>query len=98
MCCLFTVLVLLGPRIGGAIWWIAQPVRWVSNAGAFDTWIWPLLGLIVLPWTTIMYVAVSPNGVTGFDWVWLVLAIIVDVGTYGGGGYGNRNQIPGYSS
>ena len=97
MCCLFTVLVFLGPRIGGAIWWIAQPVRWVGNVGAFDTWIWPVLGLIFLPWTTIMYVAVAPNGVVGFDWVWLVLAVVVDIASYGGGGYGNRDRIPGYS-
>jgi hypothetical protein len=33
------------------------------------TWIWPLLGLIFLPWTTLMYVIVFP--VIGLDWLWL---------------------------
>ena len=92
MCCLFTTLVLLGPRIGGALWWIFQPLRWEV---AFSSFIWPVLGLIFLPWTTIMYVAVSPAGITGFDWVWIILAVIVDIGSYSGGAYGNRDRIPG---
>jgi hypothetical protein len=72
-------------------------VRWEA---AFNTWIWPLLGFIFLPWTTLMYVAVAPTGtgsVTGFDWVWLGLAVIVDIASYGGGAYGNREKIPGMS-
>jgi hypothetical protein len=47
-----------------------------------------------------MYVAVAPTGtgsVTGFDWVWLGLAVIVDIASYGGGAYGNREKIPGMS-
>ena len=54
MCCLFTTLVLLGPRVAGAIWWLVQPVRWQT---AFNgSWLWPLLGLIFVPWLTLMYV------------------------------------------
>ena len=43
-----------------------------------------------------MYVLVAPGGVVGFDWVWLGLAIFGDVGMYAGGGYGNRDRVPGY--
>ncbi|MCO6450318.1 MAG: hypothetical protein J5I90_05960 [Caldilineales bacterium] len=45
-----------------------------------------------------MYVLVwSPiNGIVGFDWIWLGLALLIDVGSYAGGGYGNRNRL-GYS-
>ena len=92
MCCIFLTLVLLGPRLGGVIWWIAAPERWDK---AFSTFIWPLLGLLVLPWTTLMYVAVHPHGVTGFDWFWLALAALADIGSYGGS-YQNRQQAPGY--
>ncbi len=28
MCCLFTVLFLLGARAVDIVWWIAQPARW----------------------------------------------------------------------
>jgi hypothetical protein len=41
-----------------------------------------------------MYVIVSPGGVTGFDWFWIGLAVISDIGMYVGGGYGNRDRVP----
>ncbi len=93
MCCFFTVLVFLGPRVAGALWWLIQPGRWNL---AFNSFIWPLLGLIFLPWTTIMYVMVSPGGVTGlFEWGFLIFALVVDIGAYAGGGFGNKDRIPG---
>jgi hypothetical protein len=70
-----------------------RPALWSS---VFNTWFWPLLGLIFLPWTTLMYVLVSPGGVTGFDWLWLALSLFADLASYGGGVYGNRKRIPGY--
>jgi hypothetical protein len=97
MCCFFTILVFLGPRFAGIIWWIYQPLRWVGVAGAFDTWLWPLLGLVFLPWTTLMFVSVSPLGITGLDWLWLGLAIFIDIAGYSGGAYGNRDRM-GYGS
>jgi hypothetical protein len=96
MCCIFTSLAVLGPRFAIFIWWLADPGRWDR---AFDTWIWPLLGFVFLPWTTLMYVIVRPaGGVVGFDWIWLGLAVACDILTYTGGGYGNRDRMPGYSS
>lgn len=45
-----------------------------------------------------MYVAVAPNGVTGiFEWGFLILAIIIDIGAYAGGGFGNKDRVPGMS-
>ena len=93
MCCFFTTLVLLGPRAAILIWWLINPVRWQAT---FSSFIWPLLGFIFVPWTTLMYVLVAPGGVIGFDWVWIVLAVVADIGMYAGGGYGNRDRIPGY--
>ena len=45
-----------------------------------------------------MYVIVFPGGITGFDWIWLGLGLLADISSYAGGGWGNRNRIPGYSS
>jgi hypothetical protein len=45
-----------------------------------------------------MYVAIAPGGVAGWDWLWMGLAVLADIASYAGGGYGNRNRIPGYSS
>ena len=55
MCCLITSLFLLGPRAAILVWWLIEPVRWNAT---FDTFLWPLLGFLVLPWTTPTYVGV----------------------------------------
>jgi hypothetical protein len=44
-----------------------------------------------------MYLLVAPGGVFGIDWLWMTLAILADLGTYAGGGYGNRDRIRGYT-
>ena len=93
MCCFFTALVLFGPRLGILIWWLIDPGRWSL---AFQSFFWAFLGFLFLPWTTLMYVIIFPGGVTGFDWIWLGLGLLADIGSYTGGGWGNRNQIPGY--
>ena len=94
MCCLFTTLLLLGPRAVDVLWWLVDPTRWNL---AFDTLLWPLLGIVFLPFTTLMYVIVFPGGITGLDIVWLGLAVVLDLLSWFGGGYGNRRQLPGYS-
>ncbi len=99
MCCAFLTLVLLGPRIGGALWWLISPVRWQTAftdiiGGSNLWWIWPILGLVFVPWTTIMYVIVAPAGVVGWDWLWLGLMLVADIASYTGGI--GRKRIPGY--
>ena len=95
MCCFFTSLVLFGPRLAILVWWLLDDVRW--NLAFPGSFIWPLLGFIFLPWTTIMFVLVSvPGGIVGFDWVWLGLGLLADISSYAGGGYGNRQRL-GYS-
>jgi len=90
MCCLFAALLMFGPRAADVVWWLLEPVRW--NA-AFDTFVWPLLGIIFLPFTTLMYVIVFPGGIDGLDIVWLLLAVALDVFSWFGGGYSNRGRF-----
>jgi hypothetical protein len=93
MCCFFTILLLLGPRVAAPIWWLVNPLRW-SNA--FNgSWIWPVLGIIFLPWTTMMYVIVFPGGIAGWDWLWLGLGLLADIAWWAGGGF--RRRMPGYN-
>lgn len=92
MCCLITVLVFLGPRAGILVWWLIDQARWQL---AFDNFLWPLLGFIFAPWTTLMYVIVFPFGVTGFDWVWLALGVIADISWWAGAA--GRRRVPGYA-
>ena len=100
MCCLVTTLLLLGPRLAILVWWLMDSARFNL---AFNTevwplhlavpfWIWPLLGALLVPWTTLAYLIVSPGGVVGLDWLWLGLGLLIDLGSHSGG-YRQRNRI-----
>lgn len=94
MCCLITTFMLLGPRVVLLIWWLSNPNRFDR---AFDSFFWPALGVVFAPFTTLMYVIVYPGGVEGFDWFLIVLAALGDLGSYAGGGYGNRGRVTAYA-
>ena len=97
MCCAFLTLLLLGPRFFGALWWIFRPLRWEAafrNWAGDLWWIWAVLGIIFVPWTTIMFVIVAPGGVVGLDWLWIGLMLVADIASYSGGL--GRKRIPGY--
>ena len=93
MCCFFTTLVLFGPRLAILIWWFVSPA-YIS--AAFSNWLWPILGWLFLPWTLLMYAIVGGGGIVGFDWLWLGLALVADIGSYTGGVFGNRDRLTGY--
>jgi hypothetical protein len=80
MCCLLLVAFGLGPRIALAAWWIFGDKVDV----AFDTWVWPALGLLLFPWTTIFYViAWSPvGGVSDAEWLFVALGVLLDIASY----------------
>ncbi len=80
MCCLALTAGFLGPRIALFIWWVFGNKVDV----AFDTWIWPLLGLVFLPWTTLAYVvAWGPiDAVSGAGWLLVALGFAADIATY----------------
>jgi len=85
-----SALVLVGPRGAILVWWLLQQSRWEL---AFNSFFWPLIGFLVAPWTTLMYVVVFPGGVDGFDWVWMAFAIAGDLIAWASGGYTNRARF-----
>ena len=77
------------------MFWIARPAQ--MNL-AFNTFIIPCLGFLFLPITTMVYVWLMQgvgNSVQGLDWLWLILAVLMDLATIGSAGYANRNRLPG---
>ena len=83
--CLFALLAGFFPRIAFAVYWIARPNIVDSVFGNF---IWPLLGLIFLPLTTLLYVILwntGGHGVTGWEWIFVFFAFLGDLASYGGG-------------
>ena len=93
--CLLAIAAGLAPRLVLIIMWIVGPR--INNT--FDTFIWPLLGLIFLPYTTIMYVLVwsSATGVVGWDWLWIGLGVWMDLMKWARIAE-NRKNIPGFSN
>lgn len=51
---------------------------------AFDSWLVPFLGFFLLPWTTLAYAAMwsSSHRVDGFEWFIVILAFVIDLGSY----------------
>jgi hypothetical protein len=85
MGCLLALLSLISPRLALFFLWIFSNVL----SRAFDSWIVPLLGFFLLPWTTLSYAAFWDWGagrhVAGFEWFFIILAFLVDLGSYGQG-------------
>ena len=49
---------------------------------AFGSWLWPLLGLLFAPWTTLMYLlSWSVGGVSGGEWIIVGLGVALDLMT-----------------
>jgi hypothetical protein len=96
MGCLFAIFAGFFPRIAVFLIWIARPTMFSAAFGG--SWFWPLLGIVFLPFTTLMWVILwSPvSGVTGWDWLWLFLAAIIDLAGIGGSGYANKDRVPYY--
>ena len=58
MGCLFALIALLSPRFALFLLWAFT--NYVDRA--FSSWVWPLLGLVFAPWTTLFYVlAAAPR-------------------------------------
>ena len=81
MPCLIALLALLSPRI--ALFFIFLFSDLLSRA--FQSWFIPLIGFFVLPWTTLAYAgmwSLGLRGVVGFEWFIVILAFVIDLGSY----------------
>jgi hypothetical protein len=88
MGCFVALLALLSPRLALFALFLFSDLL----SDAFDSWVLPLLGFFLLPWTTLAYAAMwalGTNEVTGFEWFIVVLAFVVDLGSYA---HGSRSR------
>jgi hypothetical protein len=90
---LFLLITMLSPRLGIIILWVFT--NYVSLA--FNTWIWPLLGLVFLPWTTLFYILVAApaGGITFWGWLFVALGLISDLSAHAQA-YNSRDQAAQY--
>ena len=80
MGCVLALLAGFAPRLVLILVWIFSDL--VDRA--FSGFLVPLLGLLVLPYTTLFYVLVwGPiNGVSGAGWLLVALGVFLDLATY----------------
>ena len=89
MPCLIVLLAIFFPRLILVL--LAVFTHYLQNA--FETWYWPLLGFLFLPFTTLAYaLAMNSNhhAVSGIYLVVILIAFLMDVGSLGGSGYSRR--------
>ncbi len=95
MGCLILLTSMISPRLALVLVWIFTD--FVDRA--YDSFIVPFLGLLVLPWTTLIYsLAYAPRvGVTGWGWFFVLLGLLADLSSYGENARRNRERVPGWN-
>ncbi len=91
MGCLLAIMALAVPRVLMVITFLMTD--WFRQA--FETQVWPVLGFVFMPYTTLAYMAAMLNNnhaLTGGWLALLVVAIMVDVAHWGGGGSTYRRR------
>ena len=90
-CCLLTIVLLAFPRVALVL------LFFFSNylERAYHGLLVPLLGFIFLPLTTIVYAWLvnSHLPLEGINLIFLILAVVIDVGGLGGGEFHRRHRL-----
>jgi hypothetical protein len=90
MPCLAAVLALFFPRIVLVLLFLFTTYL----QRAFDYWLWPLLGFIFMPLTTVVYAwAINVNGsIAGPYLIAIIVAVLFDFGLLGGAARSRRRD------
>ena len=79
MPCLVALLFLMFPRVALVLLWLFS--NYLERA--YHGILLPLLGFLFLPLTTLVYAYMINNNVPteGFNLIWLILAVLIDLGS-----------------
>jgi hypothetical protein len=84
MPCVAVVLAFISPRLALVVVWLFSDIL----SRSMDSWLLPLIGFFLLPWTTLAFAVmwdIGTHEVTGLEWFVVVLAFLADLGSYAGG-------------
>jgi hypothetical protein len=86
MPCFLLLVILLFPRVALVLMWIYSTYLQHAFHGGL---VLPVLGFIFLPLTTIVYAWELNSGMptAGINLLWLLIAVIIDLGGLGGGAH-----------
>lgn len=91
MGCLLALIALCIPRTVMFFIWLLTD--WFSQA--YSTFIWPFLGFLFMPFTTLAYMAAMINNEHSLSGGWIVLlivAVLIDLGCMGGSSVSKNNN------
>jgi hypothetical protein len=100
MCCITTLVLIFAPRVGIIFTWLTNQQIFNLAFGDWNflgsivipTWVWPVVGFIFLPWTTLAYLLLFPGGIEGIKWIVLGVALLIDLAGHGGT-YRHRGRV-----
>lgn len=95
MGCFVGCLALAFPRVALALVWLFGPIGYLSRP--FPGEIWPILGFVFLPTTTLAFAFATNSLAHGgalspFGWLLVIIALVMDLGLLGGGGHAARRR------
>jgi hypothetical protein len=75
-------------------------VAW-SNDGTywgtlFGSPVWFLGGFLFFPWTTLIYGLLQSNGLSLLNIIFIIAALMIDLGTWGIGAFATKKQADSY--
>ena len=81
------------PRFVLLVGWANDQTFWSNLLGAP---VWFLGGFLFFPWTTLIYGLVQQNGLSLLNWIFIGLALLCDLGTWGVGVFATRKEVSSY--
>ena len=88
MCCWIIIAFAFAPRAALVLMWLFND----RISTAFGGIIIPLIGFFLMPWTTLTYTLISPDGLNIFEIILLIMAIGADLGIWGGGAKNRKSH------
>ena len=96
MPCLLALLAVFFPRVAFVAVWLARPALVTAAFGS--EFVLPLLGVVFVPFTSLIFVLLyHPGiGIVGWGWLWIGLAFLADL-SHWFGAYTQRSYAARYS-
>ena len=86
MGCLLPIIAIFVPRV--VMFFIFLLTNWFTQA--YQTVLWPLLGFLFMPYTTLAYMAAMLNNHHELSGAWIVLVVVAVFFDLGGQGHSSR--------
>jgi hypothetical protein len=81
------------PRFLLIVGWYNDPAYWGSLLG---NPVWLIGGFLFFPSTTFIYGLVQANGMSLANWIFVIAALLIDLGTWGIGVFAARKSYSAY--